>query len=199
MADPERVALIVGLGNPGAGHEEDRHNVGFWLVDAVAEHLGVEFREESRFKGLLGRSTKGVRLLKPLTFMNLSGYAVAACASYFRIAPASIVVVHDELDLEAGAVRLKRGGGHGGHNGLRSIESQLGSRDYLRVRIGIGHPGPGRDVSAYVLGKPPSQDRAAIRTAIEAIIDRFDTIADGDFERAMNSLNRRKAPVRDDT
>jgi len=191
------VQLVVGLGNPGSGHAGDRHNAGFWCVDALAAKLGVTLHEESRYKGLLGRAASGLRLLEPLTYMNLSGQSVAACASYFRIPPSAIVVVHDELDLAPGVVRLKRGGGHGGHNGLRSIDQQLGSSDYLRVRIGIGHPGPGGDVSAYVLGKPPASEREAVESAIEAVLTVFERILDGHIDRAMNTLNRRDKKSKD--
>ena len=122
--EKEAIQLVVGLGNPGAGHAEDRHNVGFWLVDAVAESLSVDLKTDGRSKGQLALCAGCLRLLKPQTFMNLSGQSVAACAHYFRIPPTNIVVVHDELDIDAGSVRLKRGGGHGGHNGLRSIGQQ---------------------------------------------------------------------------
>jgi PTH1 family peptidyl-tRNA hydrolase len=196
MAD-DAVQLVVGLGNPGPGHAGDRHNAGFWCVDALAARLGATLHEESRYKALLGRTANGLRLLEPLTFMNLSGDSVAACAAYFRIPPAAIVVVHDELDLAPGVVRLKRGGGHGGHNGLRSIDRQLGSNDYLRVRIGIGHPGPGGDVSGYVLGKPPAEERSAILDAIDAVIAVFDRVLAGEVERAMNTLNRRDRKPKD--
>ncbi len=197
MADDAGVQLVVGLGNPGPGHREDRHNAGFWFVDALAAERGVALRDESRFKGELGRDADGIRLLKPLTYMNLSGEAVAACAHYFRIPPAAIVVVHDELDLAAGTVRLKRGGGHGGHNGLRSIDQHLGSSDYLRVRLGIGHPGAGADVSGWVLSTPPAAEREAIVTAIDNVIGVFDNLAGGRFERAMNALNRRQKSNKD--
>lgn len=199
MSDDATVQLVVGLGNPGPGHAHDRHNAGFWFVDALAAKLAVTLREEARFKGELGRATSGLRLLKPLTFMNLSGEAVAACAHYFRIAPAQVLVVHDELDLPAGTVRLKRGGGHGGHNGLRSIDSQLGTNDYLRVRLGIGHPGHAAEVTAHVLGKPPASEREAIEGAIDAVLGVFDTILRGQVDRAMNSLNRRAAKHKDTT
>ena len=195
MADG--VQLVVGLGNPGAGHAEDRHNAGSWLVDALAAQLGVDLRNDSRCKGELGRAASGLRMLKPSTYMNLSGESVAACASYFRIPPAAVLVVHDELDLEAGTVRLKRGGGHGGHNGLRSIEQQLGTSDYLRVRLGIGHPGVGRDVSGYVLSRPPAAERAAIHAAIDDVIAQFAQLIDGGFDRAMNTLNRRRVAAKD--
>ena len=193
MSGAECVQLVVGLGNPGAGHADDRHNVGFWLVDALASKLKVELRAESRCKGELARAASGLRLLKPATYMNLSGDAVAPCATYFRIPPAAVLVVHDELDLPAGAVRLKRGGGHGGHNGLRSIEQMLGSNDYLRIRLGIGHPGVGRDVAGYVLSRPPAVEREAIEAAIGAVLDNIETIIDGGFNRAMNTLNQRVA------
>ena len=193
VSGAEPVQLVVGLGNPGAGHAEDRHNVGFWLVDALANKLKVELRVESRYTGELGRAASGLRLLKPATFMNRSGDAVAPCATYFRIPPPAVLVVHDELDLPVGTVRLKRGGGHGGHNGLRSIEQMLGSNDYLRIRLGIGHPGVGRDVAGYVLSRPPAAEREAIEAAIGAVLDNIETIINGDFNRAMNTLNQRVA------
>lgn len=192
VAGTDVVQLIVGLGNPGAGYAEDRHNAGFWFVDELARHWRTDLREDARYKGEFGRAGNGMRLLKPQTFMNLSGESVAACASYFRIPPASVLVCHDELDLDAGTVRLKRGGGHGGHNGLRSIESQLGGNAYLRLRLGIGHPGSSRDVTAHVLGRPSAEDRTAIRGAIDFAISHIDAIIGGDFDRAMNTLNRKR-------
>jgi PTH1 family peptidyl-tRNA hydrolase len=159
------------------------------LVDWLAEQWGVEFRRESRFKAEIGRSSSGVRLLKPLTYMNLSGDAVAACATYFRISVPSILVVHDELDFAPGVVRLKRGGGHAGHNGLRSIALTLGSSDFLRVRLGIGHPGASHDVSAYVLQRPSSEDVKSLAVAIESVLARFDDIVAGDFDHVMSELN----------
>ena len=190
MAD-SALQLVVGLGNPGSGHERDRHNAGFWFVDSLGADLGVSFRAESRFQAELGRSGDGLRLLKPQTYMNLSGESVGSIANYFRIAPADILVVHDELDLPAGTVRLKRGGGHGGHNGLRSIDQHLGSADYLRLRLGIGRPAPGVEVTAHVLGKPSAADREAIDGAIEAALGVFPMIVRGQVDRAMNRLNRR--------
>jgi peptidyl-tRNA hydrolase, PTH1 family len=185
------VQLVVGLGNPGPGHAGDRHNVGFWFIDALAEVLRLDLRSDSRCKGELARAASGLRLLKPQTFMNRSGESVMACANYFRIAPSAILVVHDDLDLPPGAIRVKRGGGHGGHNGLRSIDQQLGTTDYLRIRLGIGHPGPGGDVTAYVLGKPPADERVMLETAIRTVLDAFDSVCAGDLTRAMNTLNRR--------
>ncbi|MBK6657304.1 MAG: aminoacyl-tRNA hydrolase [Proteobacteria bacterium] len=197
MSGAEAVQLVVGLGNPGAGHAEDRHNVGFWLIDALAAKLKVDLKVESRYKGELGRAASGLRLLKPSTYMNLSGESVAPCAAYFRVPPSSVLVVHDELDLPVGAVRLKRGGGHGGHNGLRSIDQMLGTNDYLRVRLGIGHPGVGRDVAGYVLSRPPAAERDAIDAAIGAVLDNFETIINGGFNRAMNTLNQRVAKAKE--
>ena len=197
MSGVDAVQLVVGLGNPGAGHVEDRHNVGFWLVDALAARLKTVMQGESRYKGEFGRAAAGLRLLKPTTFMNLCGESVASCATYFRIAPPNLLVVHDELDLPVGSVRLKRGGGHGGHNGLRSIEQMLGSKDYLRIRLGIGHPGVGRDVAGYVLSRPPAAEREAIEAAIVAVLDNFEIIINGGFNRAMNTLNQRVAKAKE--
>ncbi len=197
MSGADVVQLVVGLGNPGAGHVEDRHNVGFWLVDALAARLKTVMHGESRYKGEFGRAASGLRLLKPATYMNLSGESVAPCATYFRIAPPNLLVVHDELDLPVGSVRLKRGGGHGGHNGLRSIEQMLGSNDYLRIRLGIGHPGVGRDVAGYVLSRPPAAEREAIAAAIVAVVDNFEIIITGGFNRAMNTLNQRMAKAKE--
>lgn len=192
MPESSAVALVVGLGNPGAGHSEDRHNAGFWFIDALAAKLGVSLRSESRFKGELGRSADGLRLLKPDTYMNLSGESVAACAHYFRITPAQILVVHDELDLSPGELRIKTGGGHGGHNGLRSIDTHLPNNNYHRVRIGIGHPGRASEVSAYVLGKPQVEEREAINDAIERVLKVAPNLIDGEIDKAMNQINRRR-------
>ena len=192
MTGTQAVQLVAGLGNPGGEHAGDRHNAGFWLLDLLAERWRVELRQESRFTAELGRSMAGPRLLKPQTFMNLSGASVAACASYFRIPAASILVVHDELDLDPGVVRLKRGGGHGGHNGLRHVEALLGTNDFLRVRLGIGHPGTNADVSNYVLHAPTAEERTAIRDGIELVVERFEDIVSGKFDHVMTILNRRR-------
>ena len=192
MAASDTVQLIVGLGNPGAGYAEDRHNAGYWFVEALARRWKTELREDARCKGELGRAGNGIRLLKPHTFMNLSGESVAACAHYFRIPSEAVLVCHDELDLTAGTVRLKRGGGHGGHNGLRSIESQLGSNATLRLRLGIGHPGSSKDVTAHVLGKPGGEERRNIEAAMELALEHIDAIVGGNFDRAMNALNRKR-------
>ncbi len=185
------IELVVGLGNPGAGHADDRHNVGYWFVEALASELNLQWRDESRYKGEFARAQSGIRFLKPSTFMNLSGESVAACANYFRIPVAGILIVHDELDLEPGVVRLKRGGGNGGHNGLRSIDSHLGDKNYIRARIGIGHPGSAKDVSAFVLSKPRTEERDAINKAMGELTAVFETLSLGQVDRAMNALNRR--------
>jgi len=182
------VTLIVGLGNPGAQYARTRHNVGFWLV----ERLG-SMKPESRFQAEIGTATiagERVVLMKPQTFMNRSGAAVGAYAHYYKIAPAQVLVVHDELDLAPGVVRLKQGGGHGGHNGLRDISAQIGA-DYKRLRIGIGHPGSAEQVTNHVLSNPSPDDRISIEQAIDRALERLADVVGGRFDQAMNDLNRR--------
>ncbi|MET0379338.1 MAG: aminoacyl-tRNA hydrolase [Spongiibacteraceae bacterium] len=190
------IQLIVGLGNPGREYEDTRHNAGAWLVEQLARSHGCALAPESKFSGLTGRiSLAGhdLRLLIPTTFMNRSGQSVVALAGFFKIPPASILVVHDELDLAPGTARLKLGGGHGGHNGLRDIMAQLpkdsGNGDFHRLRIGIGHPGSADKVVGYVLGKPSSDDRIAIDRAIDAALEILPLAAKGDYLRAMNQLH----------
>ncbi|HSH29218.1 MAG TPA: aminoacyl-tRNA hydrolase [Thiohalobacter sp.] len=188
------VALIVGLGNPGAKYDQTRHNAGFWFLDGLARRFHCTLNPENRFQGEAGRCDidgADCRLLKPTTFMNRSGQSVAALAGFFKIPPEAILVVHDELDLEPGTVRLKRGGGHGGHNGLRDLISALGSKEFLRLRVGIGHPGHRDDVVNYVLNKPGAEDRIAIDAAIESALLEVPRIVNGDLEAAMNALHRR--------
>ena len=188
------VALIVGLGNPGAKYDQTRHNAGFWFLDGLARRFHCALNPENRFHGEAGRCDidgGDCRLLKPTTFMNRSGQSVAALAGFFKIPPEAILVVHDELDLAPGTVRLKRGGGHGGHNGLRDITSALGSKEFLRLRVGIGHPGHRDDVVNYVLNKPSAEDRIAIDAAIESALLQVPAIVRGDHEAAMNALHRR--------
>jgi PTH1 family peptidyl-tRNA hydrolase len=183
------VSLIVGLGNPGAQYARTRHNVGFWLID----RLDANLRNDAKYHAEIGTASIGgerLVLMKPTTFMNRSGQAVGAYARFFRIPPAQILVVHDELDLAPGTVRLKQGGGHGGHNGLRDVSAQLGA-DYLRLRIGIGHPGSADLVTDYVLGNPAPDDRLAIEQAIDRAIERLADIVQGRFDQVMNELNRR--------
>lgn len=189
------IDLIVGLGNPGTQYQRTRHNVGFWLLDQLADATRSTLREESRFSAEVGSAALGGRrvvLMKPTTYMNLSGQAVGAYVRYFKVAPGSVLVVHDELDLVPGVVRLKRGGGHGGHNGLRDITAQIGG-DFLRLRIGIGHPGSADRVVEYVLGNPPVTEREAIEAAIASGLSVLPAIVDGQDAKIMNQLNRRDA------
>ena len=184
--------LIVGLGNPGAEHLRTRHNAGFWLVDALAQRQGVRFGLESKLFGetckvdIAGQS---VWLLKPATFMNLSGKSVAAALRYWKIEPEEMLVAHDELDLPAGTARLKFDGGHGGQNGLRDINRLLGHGKYHRLRIGIGHPGHKDRVTSWVLGKPGVDDEAAILRAIGDADDVLPLAVAGDFNEAMKRLH----------
>lgn len=189
------VRLIVGLGNPGARYDGTRHNAGFALLDALVQRSGAEFRAESRFHGDTAQwpGTR-VRLLKPDTFMNESGRAVQRMAAYFDIEPAQILVAHDELDLPPGTVRLKQAGGHGGHNGLRSIGQQLGALDFLRLRLGIGHPGQADQVTPYVLGRAPADERDALAGAIERALDILPDVLEGRLEAAMQRLHTRPEP-----
>jgi PTH1 family peptidyl-tRNA hydrolase len=189
------IALIAGLGNPGPEYELTRHNVGFWLVDELARRHGGVFRREPKFHGELCRVTitgHDVRLLKPLTFMNRSGQSVAATARFFKFPAASILVVHDDLDLPVGSVRLKREGGHGGHNGLRDIIGVLGTRDFPRVRLGVGHPGHKERVTGHVLGRPPREEEESLRAAVARAADAVPDLLDGQFEKAMQRLHSRK-------
>lgn len=188
------VELVAGLGNPGPQYAETRHNAGFWFVDALAAREGEVFRANPRFFGetcevrLEGRR---VRLLKPDTYMNRSGQSLAAIARFYRCPVESILVVHDEIDLPPGTVKLKRGGGHGGHNGLRDIVSALGSRDFARLRIGVGHPGSADDVVDYVLHRPSRDDAKSIVASIEEAMGQLPRILAGDLQGAMNALHRR--------
>jgi PTH1 family peptidyl-tRNA hydrolase len=192
MATPIR--LVAGLGNPGRGYAATRHNAGFWFADALAAKAGVAFAAESRFAGDFARSGN-LRICKPMTFMNASGRSVAGVARFYGIAAEEILVVHDELDLRPGEAKLKQGGGHAGHNGLRDIDAHLGSADFWRLRLGIGHPRetefPERDVVDYVLKPPDPADRAAIDAAIGRALDAWRDIAAGDMERAMMMLHTR--------
>lgn len=187
------IELIVGLGNPGAQYEATRHNVGFWWVDAIAHAQQVSFRAEAKFFGELARvrlAGQEVRLLKPATYMNRSGQAVVAVARYFSIPPERILIAHDELDLPVGVTRIKQGGGHAGHNGLRDSITALGSRDFWRLRIGIAHPGDRALVTNYVLGRPARDDESRIRDALAAAELRLPDLIAGQFQQAMNQLHR---------
>ena len=186
------IRLIVGLGNPGREYETTRHNAGCWWLDAFAESQGFHFRSENKFHGLVARSVwhgQELWLLKPQTFMNVSGRSVGALAQLYKIAPAEILVVHDELDLPPGSAKLKLGGGHGGHNGLKDIIDHLGSRDLWRLRLGIGHPGERAEVSNFVLNNPRREERDAIDLALQRALDVAPLIVEGKQEAAMLKLH----------
>jgi PTH1 family peptidyl-tRNA hydrolase len=191
---PDSLKLIVGLGNPGQDYTETRHNAGFWFVEEYAANCSSSFSPDKKFFGEIARVSSGgtdCRILKPDTFMNHSGRSVKALMEYFNILPTEILVAHDEIDLDAGTVRLKRGGGHGGHNGLRDIISQLGSKDFLRLRIGVGHPGNKDDVIDYVLHRPGRDDRNKIDDAIKRGLEVMPLVFSGEMNKAMTLLNKK--------
>jgi len=190
--------LIVGLGNPGDDHEDDRHNAGFWFVDALAKQLGTHFESEKRFYGKVAKGKwegEDLFLLKPTTFMNLSGQAVAALSRFHKISPADILVVQDELDLNPGTARLKFGGGTGGHNGLKNIQAHFGTPEYWRLRLGIGHPrdlaGNDRpmDVADYVLRRPQLAEQKLIDASIANGLQILPLFLKGDTQNAMLELH----------
>ena len=184
--------LIVGLGNPGPDYEKTRHNAGFWLVDELAWTWKASLRPETKFSGETGRASvngQDIWLLKPMTYMNLSGQAVAALARFYKIAPEEILVVHDELDLPPGVARFKQGGGHGGHNGLKDIIARLGTPNFWRLRLGIGHPGDRNEVVNFVLKKPRAEEMQAIEDAIRAAQSVFPAVLAGDMAGAMKTLH----------
>ena len=185
------IGLIVGLGNPGAEYADTRHNAGFWWVDTLAQASGTRWSREAKFHGMAGRAGE-CWLLKPTTFMNRSGQALAALAQFYKLTPEQILVVHDELDLPPGVARLKQGGGHGGHNGLRDIIERLGSKDFWRLRLGIGHPGDKNQVVDYVLQRPSKDDHVVIMTAITQSLGVLPLIASGEMQRAMHELHSDK-------
>lgn len=186
------IKLIVGLGNPGPNYEKTRHNAGAWLVEALALQDHIALRPETKFKGIVGclqYAGHDCRLLLPMTFMNLSGHSVRALADFYKIEPPQILVVHDDLDLPTGTAKIKRGGGHGGHNGLRDIITQLHTPDFYRLRIGIGHPGQKELVLDYVLQKPNKSEQQQIDDAITSALIIIPDMLDGHFERAMQKLH----------
>jgi len=184
------IRLIVGLGNPGREHEADRHNAGFWLVERFAAARRIPLRKEAKYHGTAGRDeASGAWLLMPSTYMNLSGKAVVALAGFFKISPAETLVIHDELDFLPGTAKLKLGGGSGGHNGLKDITERLGTNEYWRLRLGIGHPGDRDLVSDYVLGKPRQEDREAIEDSIARSLDILPLAVAGDLQGAMHKLH----------
>jgi PTH1 family peptidyl-tRNA hydrolase len=195
------IKLIVGLGNPGKKYESTRHNAGFWLVERLAAQRRLTLRKEPRFHALaakLDTASGHAWLLLPQTWMNESGSAVAALAQFHKIAPDEILVVHDELDLPPGGVKIKQGGGHAGHNGLRDIIAKLGTSDFWRLRIGIGHPrdlaASEQEVADFVLHPPPKHERAMIEAVIDRGVAVFDLILADDMAAAMHRLHTKPKP-----
>ncbi len=191
------IKLLVGLGNPGNEYEDTRHNAGFWWIDAVARELKVSLVPERSYHGLVARTTvKGqtVWLLEPQTFMNLSGKSVAALARFFKIQPQEILVAHDELDISPGEAKLKLGGSHAGHNGLRDIHAQLGTADYWRLRLGVGHPGDKAEVVNWVLKKPMLEHRKAIDESIHRSVQALPLLLAGEMTKAMALIHTSKPP-----
>ena len=192
MSEPTGLKLIAGLGNPGTDYSATRHNAGFWFVDRLAEKHRIRFAAEKKLSGDLARiKAPGIDclLFKPATYMNNSGRALRAVADYYRIETAQILVVHDEIDLDAGVVRLKQGGGHGGHKGLRDISEKLGNTDYLRLRIGVSHPGEKTRVLSHVLGRPGSGDTELIDSALQRGLEILPLLYDGELDKAMTCLH----------
>lgn len=192
---PNPIQLIVGLGNPGADYEQTRHNAGHWLLQQLCDDWGVQLKPEKKFKGDFAIAPAGTAgpnplyCLFPTTFMNHSGQAVRAVMQFYKLQPQQILVCHDELDLPPGTVRLKKGGGHAGHNGLRDMISQCGTPDFYRLRLGIGHPGEQRLVHDYVLKKPGRAEHSAIINSLIQAQHVFQDILIGDTERAMKQLH----------
>ena len=191
------IKLFVGLGNPGPEYEDTRHNAGFWWIDALARELKVTLVPERSYWGLMARTTihgQHVWLLEPQTFMNLSGKSVGTLARFFKIQPEEILVVHDELDFEPGVVKLKLGGSHGGHNGLRDIHAQLGSPNYWRLRVGIGHPGNKGEVANWVLKKPAPDQLKLIEDAITHSLKAWPEMVTGQMDKATLAIHTTKTP-----
>jgi PTH1 family peptidyl-tRNA hydrolase len=184
------IRLVVGLGNPGKDYERTRHNAGFWLVERFAVQSGVALRKDGKYQALVGRmANNGAWLVMPQGFMNASGHAVQMLAGFFKIPAAEILVVHDELDFAPGTAKMKQGGGIAGHNGLRDISHRLGTHDYWRLRLGIGHPGDKNAVAGYVLNKPSAEDRDAIDGAVARGIEVLPLCLAGDMQGAMQKLH----------
>lgn len=188
------IRLIVGLGNPGLEYKSTRHNVGFWWIDKIAQQKGVQLSLAGKFQGLHAKLilfNHEVWLLQPQTYMNLSGQSVKALANYYKILPEEMLIVHDELDLPPGRARLKYSGGHGGHNGLKSIQASIGTLDFWRLRIGIGHPGDKTQVARFVLKPPLKNELEEITIALEEALTVLPSIIPGEFDQAMRELHSR--------
>jgi len=193
--DIVRFQLVAGLGNPGPDYARTRHNAGFWYVDELARQLGASFTLDRRYHAAIAQGAldgRRIHLVKPMNFMNNSGQGLAAVARFYKIDPARILIAHDELDLPPGQIRVKRGGGHGGHNGLRDVVPRLGSPDFWRLRIGIGHPGHKSAVAGYVLKRAPADQQRAIEEAVELALAEARTLIDGDTNVATKAINGHK-------
>ena len=187
-----KVKMMVGLGNPGSEYEQTRHNAGFWFIDELAWQYKATLKEEKKFFGSVARisiSGSDLWLLKPSTFMNRSGQAVAALAQFYKIKPEEILVVHDELDIPCGRIKFKLGGGNGGHNGLKDIQARLGTPDFYRLRLGIDHPGERNLVVGYVLNKPSPEHRQQIDEAINKSLKAVPMLLAGEWEEAVRFLH----------
>lgn len=190
--DKIMIKLVVGLGNPGRQYAKTRHNAGFLFLDDLLDRLGGEWTEQARFLGLTASCQLGpheVMLLKPQTFMNRSGESVGRFSRYYKMAPEEILVVHDELDLAEGLVRIKQGGGHAGHNGLRDIISHLSGNGFIRLRIGIGRPVAGEPVVDHVLSRMSGQSMGVLNTAFESVFPFLESLVEGKIDFAMNKLH----------
>jgi PTH1 family peptidyl-tRNA hydrolase len=193
MSEP--LALIAGLGNPGQQYQYNRHNAGAMFLDALCRQTGTSLKPENKFFGLVGRCVIAgheIRLLFPTTYMNKSGQSLAALAQYYKIKPQQILVAYDELDLPLGTTRLKTGGGHGGHNGIRDIVTALGSADFHRLRIGIGHPGDASKVLGHVLGDFNRDESAVIAAEIDKVLKLMPVLAEGSIQAAMHQLHTKQ-------
>lgn len=189
-----KISLIVGLGNPGAEYAQTRHNAGFWFVEQLADRYSITLKKDPKFHGFSGRGLiegHDVRLLIPTTFMNRSGQSVVPFSKFYQISPEAILIAHDELDMDPGVIRLKTGGGHGGHNGLRDIVPHIGA-NFHRLRIGIGHPGSKDRVSGHVLGKAPQSEQTLMDDAIHHALSNTKLLVDGQIAQAMNQINAYK-------
>lgn len=189
-----KLSLIVGLGNPGKEYAQTRHNAGAWFVERLAEQYGIVLKADPKFYGISGRGNiegQDVRLLLPTTFMNASGKSVVPFAKFYQVIPEAMLIAHDELDMDPGVIRLKTGGGHGGHNGLRDIVPHLGA-NFHRLRVGIGHPGSKERVSGHVLSKAPSSEQNLMDDAIHHALSRIKLLVSGEIQQAMNQINAYK-------
>ena len=196
------IKLFVGLGNPGSEYQATRHNAGFWWLDALARELKLTLSADKAWHGLAARTSlngHNLWLLAPQTYMNLSGRSVAALAGFYKILPDEILVAHDELDILPGRLKLKRGGSHAGHNGLRDIHDQLGSADYWRLRLGIGHPGVKAEVVNWVLKKPSTHDQQEIEACITRSLKALPLLLAGEMDKATMLLHTQPAPLQGDT